>query len=107
MYHVVRNLSVLWLLGAVFAIGCGPSSTEVPEQDPGLTTSDLIKQDLQMVVDNGQLGSEMMSIKNNLEKLKSDDAAKAEELLTDLEELESLGSGPRVKSKAKEMIDKL
>jgi len=101
-----------WLCGAylVFAIslvlGCGESSTEVPVDPPGLTVRDLIKQDLQMIIDNGQLGSEMMSIENNLEKLKAENSGKAEELQKDLDELEK-ASGAKVKSIAQQMMNKL
>ncbi|MFO7907790.1 MAG: hypothetical protein ACQESR_02870 [Planctomycetota bacterium] len=101
MNRLVR-LSIM--LFVVAAIGCQAGSE--PVEDPELSRKDLIKQDLQIVVDNAQLGSEMMSIKNNLESLKSTDAALAEELLEDLEKLESL-SGSATKSKAEEMIAKL
>lgn len=89
-----------------FSIGCGEGSTPVAEQPAGTTVSDLIKRDLQMVADSGRLGSEMMSIQNNLEKLKVEEPAKAEKLEADLEELRK-ASGSKVKAKAQQMIDQL
>ncbi len=103
MTSLVR-ISVLLLVALV--IGCEGGGGSVPVDAPQSSIADLIKNDLQMVVDNGEMGSEMMSIQNNLETLKSTDAAKADELLKDLEELEGL-SGDAVKTKAEEMIGKL
>ena len=96
------RISVLLLV--VIAIGCKEGST--PVEAPQSTVADLIKSDLQMIVDNGAMGSEMMSIQNNLETLKATDAAKADELLKDLKELEGM-SGAKVKAKATEMLGKL
>lgn len=100
------NRAVRWaiMVLVVAAVGCQEQSNEV--EDPGLSRKELIKQDLQIVVENQQMGSEMMSIKNNLESLKSTDSALAEELLTDLEELEGK-SGSAAASQAKSMIEKL
>lgn len=101
----LSRISLLLLFFAVLAIGCqGSGST--PVAAPAGSTTDLVKKDLQMIVDNGQMGSEMMSIQNNLEKLKATDAAKADELLADLKGLEGL-SGEQLKTKAQAMIDKL
>ncbi len=94
------------LMFLVIAIGCNPDAGSTVVDDPGSSRAELIKTDLQMIVDNGEMGSEMMSVQNNLEALKADDAAKAEELLTDLQGLEGL-SGEELKTKAQAMIDKL
>lgn len=94
------------LMFLVIAIGCNPDAGSTAVEDPGLSRADLIKNDLQVIVDNGEMGSEMMSIQNNLEALKADDAAKAEELLTDLKGLEGL-TGEEIKTKAQAMMDKL
>ncbi|MFW6171881.1 MAG: hypothetical protein ACODAD_15450 [Planctomycetota bacterium] len=100
------NRTVRWaiLFMVAAAIGCQQGSESV--EDPGLSRKELITEDLRLVVENEQMGSEMMSIQNNLETLKSTDAALAEELLEDLEELEGM-SGSAAKSKANEMIAKL
>lgn len=91
---------------ALLSTGCQEKSIEV-DVNQGMTTADLLKQDLQMVVDNGQMGSEMGSIENNIAIIRQTDAAKADELTADLQELQSMGSGPAVSDKAKSMIDKL
>lgn len=88
----------------LLSIGCGPSST--PVEAPETTTIDLIRKDLQPAAETGQLGSEMMSIQGNLDKLADEDPAKAAELREDLEELQGL-SGSRAKAKANQMIGKL
>jgi len=92
-------------LFAVIAIGCGPRSIQVEQPDTG--PADAVKRDLEMVVQNGQLGSEMTVIQDNLEKMKATDSAKAAELLQDLEEMYSLSDPEAVKKKANEMIGKL
>lgn len=102
MNLLVRMLCVGCL---AVVIGCGEGATEVPV-DTGISVSQLIKRDLEMVAQNGQMGSEMMSIENNLEKLKVEDPAKAEAFRKDLDELAKL-SGARAKSKAEAMIGKL
>ena len=104
MATVCRFLVCALLLASVTAGGCGVSST--PIEQPTSSTVELIKSDLKMVIDNGQLGSEMMSIQNNLEKLREENSAKAEELLADLKALEQ-ASGAAVKAKAQQMMDKL
>lgn len=102
MFNLLR-ISLLSL--AVAVIGCGPGSTPV-EEEPGLSTKDLIRQDLQNTAETGQLGSEMMSIQNELEKLKQENPELAQELSEDLNELEGM-QGSQAKSKAQAMIDKL
>jgi hypothetical protein len=54
------------------------------------------------VVDSG-----LMVVREELEKMQSTDAAKAQELLKDLEELESMSSPDQVRNKAKAMLGKL
>jgi hypothetical protein len=91
-------------LALVLSVGCGPGST--PVEAPETSTVDLIKQDLQMTIDNGQMGSEMMSIQGNLDKMADENPQKASELREDLKELQGL-QGAAAKSKAEEMIEKL
>lgn len=102
MFNLLR-ISLLSL--AVAVVGCGPGSTPV-EEEPGSSTEDLIRQDLQNAAETGQLGSEMMSIQNELEKLKQENPELAQELSEDLNELEGM-QGSQAKSKAQSMIDKL
>jgi hypothetical protein len=105
MFRVaVRAFPILCVL-TLMTIGCAPEPIDV-DVDQGMTTSELLKQDLQMIVDNGQMGSEMGSIENNLFKLKETNASLADELSADLQELQSL-SGAEVVNKAKAMINKL
>jgi hypothetical protein len=96
----------LVLCGILLVAGCSNNPGSTPVDAPDLPQAELIKNDLQMVAESGQLGSEMGSIQQNLEAMKEADPAKAAELLKDLEELQSL-SGDAAKSKAKAMIGKL
>ncbi|MBL6832479.1 MAG: hypothetical protein ISQ70_13850 [Pirellulales bacterium] len=108
MLRTLTRFSTVFIVAALLTVtstGCQPEGVEV-DVAQGLSTSDLLKQDLQMVVDNGQMGSEMGSIENNLFKLKESDAALAEELTADLQELQSL-QGSAAVSKAQSMIEKL
>lgn len=94
------------LLATVLSVvGCGPSSTPVDVPNPPANAA--IKQNLQGAVDTGQLGSEMMAIDNEIEKLATTDPAKAEELKKQFAEVRSASSPAQVKAKAKEMMDKL
>ena len=105
MIPLCTRMLPLVLVLALLPVGCAPEPIEV-DATQGLSTAELLKQDLQMVVDNGQMGSEMGSIENNLFKLKETDAALADELSADLQELQSL-SGNQAVNKAKSMIEKL
>ncbi len=54
------------------------------------------------------MGSGLMVVQENLEKLKSSDPAKAEALLKDCQSLNQSANNPEaVKAKAKEMMSKL
>lgn len=95
---------VLMLLFVVCLVGCGPSETttrveETPAQDQ-------IEMGLKAVADTGMIDSGVELVREKLEEMKQTDAAKAEELLKDLDELQKL-SGDAAKKKATEMIGKL
>jgi hypothetical protein len=59
------------------------------------------------VATSGELGSGAASIREALEALKKTDAAKGEELLKDLDDLEKTSNPAQIKAKAKAMADKL
>jgi len=104
----IRFLLVLTLVLAPLAIlGCDSATTSTPStpvEEPGATSQ--ITSGLQGVAETGEIDSGVMMVREQLEELKQTDAAKAEELLKDLDELESL-SGEAAKTKAKEMLEKL
>lgn len=88
----------------VLLLGCGPGSdTSAPVET---SPADMVKQSLQSVVEGGDLGSGEETVRSSIEKLKATDAAKADELSADLDELVTL-QGDAAKKKAQEMIDKL
>ena len=100
----MRFACVLTLLFVVCLVGCGPSETTKKVTPPDAQTN--IKSALQNVVDTGQIDSGLMLVEEGLVEMKATDAAKAEELQKDLEELQGL-SGDAAKTKAKEMLGKL
>lgn len=96
---------VFALLTLSIIVGCGPGQTAVEVPQTGV--KDLIKQQLQSPANSGTLGSEMMAIEQDLQKLSAEDPAKATELQKDMEELKKATNPTAVKAKAKAMIDKL
>ncbi len=100
----MRFVCVLMLLVAVCLVGCGPAETTQKVGPPDAQAE--IKMALQSVADSGEIDSGLMMVGEQLESLKATDAAKAEELQKDLDELQGL-SGDAAKKKAAEMIGKL
>ncbi len=100
----------MWLARILFAlvfvtlIGCNSADTSTPVQQSAPT--DQVKSALQNVADTGVIDSGIVTVREQLDTLKATDAAKAETLLKDLDELEKL-SGDAAKKKAEEMIGKL
>lgn len=94
---------ILFVLSVVAILGCGGGSS-IPVDDQ--EAPDQVKQALQTVVDTGEIDSGLVVVQEQLEVMKATDAAKAEELLKDLEELMGL-SGDAAKTKAGEMLGKL
>ncbi len=100
----MRFARVLMLLVAVCLIGCGPSETTQKVTPPDAQTE--VKSALQSVADTGEIDSGLIVVGEQFESMKATDAAKAEELLKDLEELQGL-SGDAAKKKATEVLGKL
>ncbi|GAB6185536.1 hypothetical protein [Thermopirellula anaerolimosa] len=98
-----------WLAGGLLLtalIGCGPStpSTKVEAPDPNQE----VRSALQQVADTGVVDSGLMVVRERLEAMKETDAAKAQTLLQDLSQLESMTGNPnQAKAKAQEMLGKL
>lgn len=96
------------LICLVLAIsGCSgrPASIDVEPNDD-ISVTDMLRQDLKPVSESGQMGSERISIANNIELLAKQEPEKAAELSKDLKDLEGL-SGAAAKAKANAMIGKL
>lgn len=87
------------------AVGCGgPSDTEIEVEVVVVPA----KQMLEEVAETGVLGSGEMEIRDALEGMKvSGDAAKADELLKELDELNAISDENQIKSKAASMAAKL
>lgn len=104
---MMKKLQALLSIVMVSAVlcGCDPGSTEV--QPIAVSVKDVLKANLQSPADTGALGSELTVIEENIGKLATEDAAKADALKKDLEELKKANNAAKIKSKAKEMIGKL
>ncbi len=96
-------------LGAVlvlFLVGCsnGTPSQSVAPPDPNQE----IRSALQQLAETGTIDSGLMVVRERLEAMRETDAAKAQTLLQDLSQLESMAGNPgQAKAKAQEMIKKL
>ncbi len=93
------------LLTTVF-MGCGQSTpaTKVQPPDPNQE----IRSALQQVAETGVVDSGLMVVRERLETMRETDAAKAQALLQDLSQLESMTGNPnQAKAKAAEMLGKL
>lgn len=90
-------LRFLVLLAAVAMVGCDTASGPVSVDAPEATTSSA-KTALEAIAETGEMGSEVMDIREALE---------GSPLLADLDELEAMSETEAIKAKAKEMADKL
>lgn len=97
------SVSVLGLTLVLLA-GCGPKVESEPVQ---ATPPPAAKALLTDVANSGELGSGAANIRQSLEELKKTDAAKADPLLQELDELEKMSDPAKIKAKAKAMADKL
>ena len=96
----------LMVLGAAVLVGCGAK----PQFEGGAdetSPEETVKTTLEQMVQTGQAGSNIGEMMQALEKMKETDAAKAEALLEDANQLMSSPSSAAIKTKAKEMLDKL
>ncbi len=97
---------VLALLSVLAIVGCGSGENATPVEPP--TADSQIKSSLEYVAESGQVDSGIMLVREQLEELKETDAAKADALLKDLDELETMAGNPDgAKAKASEMLKKL
>ena len=94
----------LWCLVLFVAIflGCsGGTSVETPP------AASMAKNALESIAASGELGSATEELKSQLESMKESDPTKANELLSDFNDLVSLSKPKAIKAKAKEMANKL
>lgn len=103
--------TVRWLLLLLVTatVGCGAKTFESVAVDalPTVPPAQKAKTLLEGVASSGQLGSGAEEIKMTLEELKKTDAAKADQLLNDMKQLEATPEGPGMMAKAKAMAAKL
>lgn len=86
--------------------GCSSATPSKSVQPP--SAQEEIRGALQHVAQTGEVDSSLMVVREKLEELKKTDAAKAESLLQDLNQLEKMvGQPQQAKAKAQEMLNKL
>ena len=87
-------------------IGCGQGGTSPSKKDSAPAAN--AKATLEDVAKTGRLGSGMMAVDGYIDSLRKSDAAKADALAKDLNELRGLVATPdAMKAKAKALADKL
>ncbi len=106
---MIRQISQAVTLSVVLmALGCG-SGTVTPDANPVQATpaKNNIKLALQDIAKSGATGSAMNDITTNADLLAKTDAALAETLKKDAEELQGLTGSAKIKAKAEEMLKKV
>lgn len=101
------TLQKLILLSVVLLImvGCGRSGK--PVQAPTASPAEAAKAALKEVADTGVVGSGMLTVRENLEKIQKEDAAKGAALLKEFEALEKARSPQEVQMRARQLMSKL
>lgn len=105
----MKILSTILLLFIITIMGCGGASSESATENEtnNITSTADMKAALESIAKTGEMGSAAMGFRETLDGLKQSDAAKADKLLADLDELEAASSPAAVKKIAKQMVDKL
>lgn len=99
-------MSVLLLAGALSVSGCGENVVE-REATPQAVTTGQIKPLLEKISQTGDMEA-VGELKSYIEEgLGAVDKAKADALMADYKELQSLSGADKIKAKAKEMLSKL
>ena len=99
--RALYRVSFLLLMCAML-IGCGDtSSTEKPAPP---TASDAIRRDLDYIVQNKIVGSEVINIQENIERLKETEPDKAAALLVEFKKLDA-AHGAKAAAIAKKMLE--
>lgn len=99
------RFAVVMVLGLL--AGCGSELPKPVAVTPPPPPASPAKQALLDVANTGELGSGTMSLRDDLEKLKSSDEAKAKSLLSDLDRLQKMTDPAAIKTQAKKMADQL
>ncbi|MCS7237786.1 MAG: hypothetical protein NZ899_05880 [Thermoguttaceae bacterium] len=107
MYRLPLLLLVAAAIGFVGGCGgsTGPGAQKV--QPVQVQPTDAMRSALESIAQSGQVGSEGLTIQENIEKLRASDASKADQLAKDYQELQATTDPAKVKAKAAEMLKKL
>jgi hypothetical protein len=99
---------VLLVLFSSVSVGCnsGPDNNEVVQIKDFDPVAE-IKKGLEGIKSSGRIGSNFGALKGNLIDLKKTDAAKAESLEKELNDLAALSDAAKIKAKAAEIIGKM
>lgn len=99
-----HRLAAVMLAGAMF-LGCGRSGQSV--KTPTTSPAEMAKAALKEVADTGVMGSGMLTVRENLEKIQSSDPAKGAALMKDFQALEKARTPQEIQMRARELMSKL
>ena len=97
--------ALAFICASSFFAGCSGTVSDNPVEVEQAQIP--VKSMLEDVAQSGELGSGAQEIRDALDQMKASGDPKADELLSDLDELERMTSPAAVKRKAQEMADKL
>ncbi|MFK7777561.1 MAG: hypothetical protein QM501_05510 [Gimesia sp.] len=109
----MKTILTILFLFVMTCVGCGgPGANDSAGNSDGSETNNInstadMKSALETIAKSGEAGSAAMGFRETLESLKKTDSAKADELLSDLDKLESAKSPAATKKIAKQMAGKL
>lgn len=102
--YLLRSMLLASLIAGV--VGCG-SVSDSPTAVTAPPSTESIKAALTDVAQTGQLGSGGMTLEQEIENLRASDAAKADALKKDYDQLKGMTNPAQAKAKAQEMLGKL
>lgn len=97
-------LRVVIVLGMIGVWGCSGEPAALPVKATGF---EQVKPILETYAQTGTLDSGVVALRQQLEKRKEAEPAKAEELLKAVDELQALKDASKIKAKASEILGKL
>jgi hypothetical protein len=103
--HPAKQILIALLLSSI--VGCGAVTDDQPKTVTPPSSTEAIKAVLNDLAQTGQMSSGVMTLETEIEKLRPTDAAKADKLKQDYEQLKTLNNPAQIQAKAKEMLTKL
>ena len=106
-FHHTLMCGLLFVFAMSFGCGSEEQGYEEPTKAVVVSPSQSVKTWLDGVAQSDQLDSGSMVLLDQIDQMKAAGAANADELKQDAEELLKLKNPAKIKSKAKEMVEKI